>query len=267
VRPRGYPERIDDGRLRGVREHLVWLLETTWHEVGCMLPSVKTEPQLRLALKAWEKRVEQEEHVVKALLRPTGKTATSTLLNRQRRQQDELHHRVLSAEKELAECWDSLHLFMQIPASDSDLPPAEQDVICEAVNERARRLAHAGNEYLSLSHREEELGRVVRDGEAYFARTELLRLCKSQRFTLNPLNVANGLAGLPFIGCRRSAKRCRDWPAQGLGGTSVQVFQIIQCIVQANARKPSLITDAENWLRTHRPTGSNGILELQQNWY
>jgi len=68
-RPRGYPVQLDDDDLLDVRQHLRWLLETTWDQVGSLLPTVRTMAQLQHALKGWEKRVEQEEYVIKALLR------------------------------------------------------------------------------------------------------------------------------------------------------------------------------------------------------
>ena len=264
-RPRGYPERIDDETLRGAREHLVWLVETTWDEVGSNLRGIRTPAHVRPVFKAWEKRVEQEVHVVKMLLRSTERTATSQLLNRQRKQQGDLHKGALRTHEWIGKCWESLERFMQIPALE--LPLAEQNVIRDAINERARTLAHAGEEYLAIQDREQDLDRLVKDGEAYFARVEFVRFCRSNRYRLTPLNVANALAGLPFVGWRRSAKRCQKWPAAGVGGLSYQIFEIIRRIVQASTRRSALITDAENWLRSRRSTESSGISDLQQNWY
>src|SRR2546423_1094799 len=157
--PRGFPEQIKGGRLWNVRQHFVWLVETTWDEVGCNLPGVRTMTHLRVALKPWEKRQEQEEHAIKALLRSTEKPATSKLLRRQRKQQGELHERFLSANEWLGKCWDSLERFMRIPIIE--LSPAEQDVICDAIKNRSRTLARAGAECLELRNREEDMQELV----------------------------------------------------------------------------------------------------------
>jgi hypothetical protein len=263
-RPRGYPEQIDEGRLFGVRQHLHGLMETTWDEVGSVLPSVRTMAHLRQALKPWEKRVEQEEHVVKALLRSTERPATSNLLYRQRKDMGEVHERYLSAYDWIGKCWDSLQRFMLIDAAD--LSPAEQDVIRDAIYERTRTLARAGQECMALSDQEKELEALVRDGEAYFARVEFLRFCLSERYRLTPLNVANAIAGLPFIGCRHSAKRCRKWPEIS-GGLSYEIFRILRRIVEANVRRSELVRDAEKWLRQRHSKKAFAVSDLRENWY
>jgi hypothetical protein len=264
-RPRGYPQQLDDGRLWGVRQHLRWLLETTWDAVGSVLPGVRTMAHLRQGLKPWEKRLEQEEHVIKALLRGSETPAGSRLLYRQRKQGGQLHTRFLDAHERIGKCWESLERFMIIPTEG--LPTAEQDVICEAIYERARILARAGEEYITLRDQEKKLDELIRDGEAYFARTEFLRFCRSKRYRLNPLNVANALAGLPFIGCRQSAKRCRKWPEES-GGLSYEIFRILQRIVRANIRRSDLIRDADKWLEAPRPNGKAfAIADLRENRY
>ena len=262
---RGYPERLDKGRLWGVRQHLLVLLETTWDQVGCVLPKVKTMAQLKMALEPWQKRVDQEEHVIKALLRPSETPATSKLLNRQRKQQGKLHNRFPDAFEWVGKCCDSLERFRVIPVAD--LTSAEQDVILDAIYKRARVLAHAGAEYIALRDQEKASEELLRDGEAYFARAEFLRFCKSKRYRLIPLNVANALSGLPFIGCRHSVRRCRKFHGEVTGGLSYEIFNIIRKIVRANVRRSELIRDAQKWIRKLHSPKSFGILDLRQNWY
>ncbi len=264
-RLRGFPEQIEDGRLWNVREHLIWLVETTWDEVGCTLSGIRTLAGLRAALKPWEKRYEQEEIAVRALLRPTEKPATSKLLRRQRKQLGELHKRYLSSYEWIEKCWDSLDRFLQIPLSE--VSGAEQQVICDEIVVHTRTLLHAGAECLDLKSREKELEELVKDGEAHFARTEFLRLCTNKRYSLNPSNIASALAGLPFIGYRQSARRCLKWPSEGSGGLSYQIFRAIQRIVQSSARRSELVGDAEKWLRSRRSSESFGISDLQTNWH
>ena len=90
-------------------------------------------------MKPWEKRIEQEEHVVRALLWNGERPATSRSLYRQRKQLGKLHDRYMSAIELIDQCRDSLERFMVIPAQH--LSPAEQDVIRDAICERARKLA------------------------------------------------------------------------------------------------------------------------------
>lgn len=264
-RPRGYPIQMDDGRLWGVRQHLRWLVESTWDEVGSYLPSVRTMADLRRTLKPWEQRLEQEEHVVKALLRNSERPAASRLLYRQRKRLGQLHVRYLSANEWIDKCRDSLQRFMVIPVDQ--LSAGELEVIYDAIYERARILGRAGEECISIRDQEKQLDSVIRDGEAYFARSEFLQFCRNKRYRLNPLNVANALAGLPFIGCRRSASRCRKWKEDS-GGLSFEIFRIFQRIVGANVRRSDLVRDAERLLRAQRASGKPfALADLREHWY
>lgn len=264
-RPRGFPTEIDDGRLWNVRQHLRWLLETTWDQVGCRLQTVRTMKDLRRVMKPWEKRIDQEEHVVRALLRTSERPATSRLLYRQRKQLGQLHERYLSASGWVETCWQSLEKFMVIPAEQ--LSPAKQDVIRDSIYERTRTLAHAGEECIALGDQEKELDILIRDGEAYFARTEFFDFCRSKRYRLKPLEAANALAGLPFICWRRSAERCRKWKEDS-GGLSFEIFRILQRIVSANARRSDLIKDADKFLESKRPPGAKfALADLRENRY
>src|SRR5579884_3535608 len=230
--PRGYPQQLEDDLLWNRRQHFRWLVETTWDEVGHVLLGVQTVAQLRKALKPWERRVEQEEHAVRALLWEGESPADSRLLYRQRKKSRQLHARYLESFDAVGKCWQSLERFRVIPAQD--MPAAEQDVICDAIYQRARALARTGTEYLALAQQEKDLDVLIKNGEAYFARNEFLRFCTSKRYTLNPLNIANALAGLPFIGCRQSVRRCKKWPDDPTG-MSYGVFQVLEKIISNNA--------------------------------
>jgi hypothetical protein len=264
-RPRGYPEQIDDGRLWNMLQHLRWLLETTWDEVGALLSTVRTMADLIDVLKPWEKRLEQSEYPVRSLLRTSESRADSRLLYRRRKQGGELHTRYLDAFAWIGKCWESLERFLMIPTEG--MTAAEQSVICDAIYERGRILARAGEDCIELREKEKNLDDLIRDGEAYFSRTEFLRFCRSERYSLNPFNVAKALAGLPFIGCRQSAKRCRKWP-ENSGGLSYGIFCILKQIVNANVRRSDLIGDADKWLEARFPRGNKyAITDLRENHY
>ncbi|MGP0021257.1 MAG: hypothetical protein ACLPHP_21995 [Candidatus Sulfotelmatobacter sp.] len=262
---RGYPTQIDKDRLWNMRQHLRFLLETTWDEVGCRFQTVRKMGDLRDVMKPWEKRIEQEEHVVRALLWNSERPATSRSLYRQRKQLGELHDRYLSAMEWIDECRDSLERFMVIPGQHLSL--AEQDVIRDEIYERARKLAHAGEECIALRDQENELEVLIKDGEAYFARNELLDFCLSKRYRLTPLDIANALAGLPFICWRRSADRCRKWKGEP-EGLSFGIFRILLRVVKANVRRSDLMRDADKFLEAKRPTGNKfALADLRENRY
>jgi hypothetical protein len=274
TRPRvGRPESVDDATLEDSRNHLVWLLEISWGEVGWNLRTVKTAADVRCALQAWDQEPYRSRYVVETLLRFSERAATAKALNERRRRLGKLNETVRNAHESLEKCWESFERAIRVPATQ--LSQGEQEVLDDEIKKRAQTLAHAGAEYLDLRDRRENLERLLRDGEAYFARGELVRFCKSRRYRINPLNTANALAGLPFLGWRQSAKRCRKWKCPGADGMAYQAFKIIYRIVNSCTQRSELIKYAEQWLRARRGGAhrmnwswkSHAISELRWNWY
>jgi hypothetical protein len=254
---------IEKDRLWGVREHLVWLIETTWDQAGVELPTIKTADEIPSVLRIWKER--STEHVTSALLRSSSGPATSKQLRAQRRDLEKLNEQVQSALEDVEKYVESFERAMRIDATQ--LSKGEQIVVDDEIRKRVAVAAHAGKEFLALQDKQKTLETLLKDGEAYFARTELIRFCRSGRYRLKPLNIANALAGLPFIGWRQSAKRCKKWKSTGEKGISYQVFEIIRRIVASNTRRLELVRDAELWLRNRRSSESAGVLDLQKNWY
>jgi len=254
---------IEDDPLWRGREHLVWLLETTWDEVGCALSSIKTAAEVLAALQIW--KGQSSEYVTGVLLRPSSNPATSKQLNERRRGRRVLNKKAQAAYEFVEKCVESFERAMRIPVAQ--LSHGEQIVVDDEIRKRVAVLARAGKEYLAIHDQQETLENLLKDGEAYFARAEFVRFCRSKRYRLTPLNTANALAGLPFIGWRQSAKRCKKWKSAGAKGISFQVFEIIRRIVASNTRRSELVRDAELWLRSRRSTESDGVSELQQYWY
>ena len=84
---------------------------------------------------------------------------------------------------------------------------------------------------------------------------------------LTPLDVANALAGLPFIGWRRSADRCRKWKEEP-EGLSFGIFRILLRIVRANVRRSDLMRDADKFLEAKSPIGNKfALADLRENRY
>jgi hypothetical protein len=257
---------IEDGRLWQYRDCLVGLLETTWGHVGDKLPRIKKPADVYEALRVWEEN--HRDHllyVTRALLRLSGSPATMKSLNQKRRQMRDLNVSAHNASAYLEKC--CAFVDTAVRALNAPCPETERALIDEKLKERAIVAAHAANAHLALQKRQEDMVEHIKDCEAYFARSEFCRFCKSKRYRLTPKNTGDALAGVPEIGWRQSAKRCKKEPCVGLGGGSMQVFETIRRIVQSCARKPDLLRHAERWLRAQRRTKSFGTSELQTNWY
>jgi hypothetical protein len=254
---------IKDEALWGVRNHLVWLVETTWPDVGGKLAGVKTVADLESALDNWRKERSQEP-IVELLLRSSASPATAKVLNERRRQLNDLSKSGRKAWAYREKCRESLEVAKR--ALGSQLTDDEKAVVEEQIAKRAERFAEAEAKYNAAKSREERMDQSLKDGETYFTRAEFVRFLKSRRYRLTPLNVADALAGLPLIGWRHSVKRCKTKACQGINGGAMQVFDTIRRIVQSCTRRSELARHAERWLKTHKDK-SYGPSELRKDWY
>ncbi len=263
---RGRDFAIKDGRLWANRDSLVGLLETTWADVGDKLPRIKKSSDVYDAVRVWE---ENNRHnllyVTQALLRQSTSPATIKSLNEKRRRMRALNKSTHNASEYLRNCCALVETAVR--AFNTPSTENERAIIDEKLKERAIVVAHAANAYLALKEQQEETAEHIKDCEACFARAEFVRFCRSRRYRLTPLNTANALAGLPDIGWRQSAKRCKKQVCPGLNGGSMQVFETIRRIVKSCPRKWELIKHAERWLRAQRRTKSYSASDLQTNWY
>ena len=254
---------IEDGRLWNDRDHLVWLLEVTWPDVEGQLSRIKTPADVCAALQAWKGR--SNNYIVETLLRSESSPATAKMLNERRRRRDDLNKSTREAWEYREKCRESLEVAER--AFSPQLSENDKGVVEEQRAKRAEKFARAEAEYKAAKSREEKLDQLVKEGEAYFARSEFVRFCRSKRYQLKPLNTANALAGLPFIGWRQSVQRCVKQKAQGANGGAIQVFDTIRRIVESCTRKSLLTKHAEQWLRAQRGSKSYGVSELRKEFY
>ncbi len=259
----GRKKGIDDGYLRLTRDSLVWLLEFSWGDIGWGLQTIKSPVDVPTALKSWEQH--RDKYVVQCLLRPSDKVATAKKLNAMRRRLAHLNQSVRDAYELQRQRRESLERAERALATQP--PEAEKEVIVAEREKRLQVLRSVEAEHMRVKSQHERLEQELRDGEAYFAQNELLRFRKSRRYTLNPLNTANALAGLPFIGWRQSAKRCRQWPSANANGLAYQMFNIIRRIVDSQPARADLTTYARGWLGSKRSSSPNAITQLRQDWY
>lgn len=261
---RGRPEEIDPGRLFGAREYLVGLLETTWHEVRSNLRTLKSPNDVPGALAPWEQR-KFHNYVVQTLLRPSDAPARSKALREQRRQLRKINIAIRDSQRSLEKSVDLFERAFRIPAEQ--YTENQRDAICDKIRERAMVLARAGTEYLDLQERQRDMEQHMMDREASFARAELVRFCRSNRYRLTPVSVANALAGLPFISWRQSVKRCKALKRTAVKSQTYEIFEIITRIINSNTRGAALVPHAEKFLRETRTNGWDGVAELRKTWY
>lgn len=201
----GRPIAIEDGRLLGARDHLVWLFEGTWADIGARLSWVKKPADVLDAIRVWDNpNLSTGNHyIAKCLLRPSSIPVTPKWLTVKRRELGELNEAARSAWDAREKCRQSLEVAQR--ALSPDLSEDEKAIVQDQISRRAQKFSEADAEQLAANDRQKKMQDLLNDGEASFARAEFVRFCQSNRYRLTPLNVANALAGLPYIGWRQSA--------------------------------------------------------------
>lgn len=263
----GRPLAIDDGRLLGARDHLVWLFEQTWADVGERLPWIKKPADVLETVQVWNNRntCYNQHYIAQSLLRPSTVPANPKWLATNRRKLSTLNVALCDSSDHFDECRQSLEKAER--ALSNNLSASDKVKVEDQISRRRQKLSQAETEYAAASKRQKETQELLLDGEATVARAEFVRFCRSNRYRLTPLNFANALAGLPYIGWRQSANRCKKHPAPGLDGQSMQVFKTIDRIVRSNVRRSDLLAHAERWLKAQKKQTSLGVSVLREKWY
>lgn len=260
----GRPQSIDDASLLGTRDFLVRLLENTWGEVGWNLKNIKDSTDVPRSLRAWQSERDLRP-VVRALLREVEEPKHLLTLGELRRQLFRVKKSCIDAAKREA----ALREFL-VQADQALLMGSSENTmhfISRLRAERAASLADAQDNWQELSARRKDFADAVENAEARFAQAELLKFCKSRRNRLNPLRIANALAGLPFLGCRQSIKRCSNWKESSRDGQAYQIFKTIYTLVDSWEPGTDLTSHVRRRLQARRRSISPAISELQANWY
>jgi hypothetical protein len=264
---RGRPTAIEDGSLVGAREHLVWLFEQTWADIGEHLPWIKKPADVLEAVRFWDNPnlATGSHYIAKSLFRPSSIPATQNWLNATRLELGKLNKAISHGYEIQEKCQRDLDTAQR--ALGDHLSEADKAKVLDQISRRGQKLSQAKTEYETLRKKERELQERLLDGEAGFARAEFVRFCRSNRYRLTPLNLANAVAGLPYIGWRQSAARCRKHPSTQENGQSIQIFKAIEHIVRSCVRRSDLIKHAETSLRDRKTKRSLGATELRKKWY
>jgi hypothetical protein len=152
-------------------------------------------------------------------------------------------------------------------ALGQQIPNDQRKLIAAERKKRVIAFDKADADWQRLSRERIAYQEKAKDTDAGFARSELVDFCRSPRYSLTPLNAANALAGLPFIGWRQSAKRCQPWKCDNAGGFAYQVFKVVSRITTSRPWRGDPIRHAKGWLESKPPSESFAISELQKKWY
>jgi hypothetical protein len=105
--------------------------------------------------------------------------------------------------------------------------------------------------------------------EAYFAQSQVLELIQSKRCEITPLNVAMGVAGLPYLTSRISHDRCSSLGDRPTPGLVFEIFQTFQRVFAHSALTMDEGIERLKELALGGPSKKTPPLqaELRSNWY
>jgi hypothetical protein len=227
---------LDNAVLLGRRDTFVSVLESSWADFGWGLKKARSISAVREALSplkgqglAYSLDVFLEESPTRASakeLRATKRTGweASWAAREARDPHDRQVQLVTEARSALAQT--------------ENQSKARRAVEVELAK-RQRELNRLASELKEASERRERLDRERHRQEAFVAQTELLRFVRSRRYAFTPRNLANVMAGLPYVGWRHSIRRCRKFPCQIAVSTNYQVFEAIAHILRGQRPKSS----------------------------
>src|SRR4029077_10179182 len=228
---RGRLKSLPEGELWGARSAWLDLLERYWAQVGWEILRAKNFQQLRSAFQPIQESSGRVEFFVRSSIsKATTQTARATYrqlgrLNAQNRLGYE-HERVLRE---------------QLDRAKSALQQAKDESQAAHIEGIRQKREHALQAFAVTRERSEleerELHKQMMNQWAYIAQNELLSFVHSQRYAINPLNLANAMAGLPNMGWRQSTKRCQKLEEPAGPGFGYSTFKLIERVKNKSSKR------------------------------
>jgi hypothetical protein len=278
---RGRPKQADETELLSIRQGVLSLVENHWHELGLSLPRVKTSADVRVAF-APLRDEPTPPHVIELMLRESERASDPTQLRSLTKKAVDLGtamERSQTFQQQYREAWN-----LAMAVQTHDLPDTQRTLIAEEQHRRKGELDEALSEHARLQTDWRNLRNDILDRQAYLARQEFLRFCRSGRYAINPVNVANALAGLPDLGYRQSINKCKDLGSLevtlaqldpiyrsvirvDMKGGPYQICVTLAKIIKTRPNAGSLLDHAREWLLAKKAEPGSAIHEMKTNWY
>jgi hypothetical protein len=232
-RTRGRPTLSDD-ELVWRRDELAHLLSVSWCEIGWLLRGARTAEGIRsaLSLVSWGK-----DYLVSLFLRNAPTKVSGNELRARRR----THRKAATHTQDIQKKHEQVsQLYSQIKQAVAQADGDELSVLQADLVTYEDKLTQVTTELDRAKSEEQQLRSSLQDAEAGFAQHELARIIREKRCSLNPLRLANAMAGLPIIGARISYVRCSKLKCSGWPQFQFTVFKFIESAWNRRERYPSM---------------------------
>ncbi|HEV2315358.1 MAG TPA: hypothetical protein VGR94_08645 [Candidatus Acidoferrales bacterium] len=173
----------------------------------------------------------------KIFLRGEPQRTTVEVLRKQTKASSKLRYEVQDMQNKRPElqrlCLEAANALSQASEAENATIQAELVRRIHAVKEHEGRFDAKERECIALE-------KQVRDGEVYLYCSELLDFLRSKgkrKRAMTPTNLANALAGLPYMRWRQSEARCSKMPANSFKPYPYAVFQLIKRLLRRTGAK------------------------------
>lgn len=222
---RGRPS-LDGSTLENRRHRLVAIFESAWGEIGWKLQKCKKANDLIGIFSAIPGATFQD--VLTVFCTPSTLSASRVTWRKVHHQLRALIEPQYAASNAYSAAAERLQ---KASAALAQAQGRELKLVRKEFAKCKQDADRASAEYQRINEKQRNLADEMRLLDASIARWELFRFLKSKRYELSPLHLANATAGLPEIGCRRSAlrclKECRDMPNEGMRYTTFKAIRYI----------------------------------------
>jgi hypothetical protein len=275
----GRPSEVDPEKLRRNVIELAFALEENWGEVGWQLRQAETLAEVRAALRnAVNPRCRLLEPLIDDQIREPDqireadqlRDATPAELAHQLRELRGMLSDSMQRHRKNLEALQDAHNACE-HAFDAWIE--ETDPVKQAKIQMFRpSLACLYQEAEVLEHasrlEREGLERELKEREAYFVQSEILRFVHSDRCGFRPSNVARAIAGLPLVTARVSFEECVRRGIDPPPGTAFEIFQVIERVYRRSIDElERSINSAREFLVKRRKDPPTHVAELRKNWY
>lgn len=247
-RGRGPRTLLVDSELFDRREKFVIAFEGRWGEIGWELnKKCKSEADVIRALRPLDEIAFIREFASLFFEKEMGTVSAATV----RRVRAEL--REVQARRPQAEL-DKERALQELKRADYVLDharPKERRLIKRGRKKCRKEASTTFRDWRTLDNAQKELGDQLRRLGARFARQEIIDFCKSKRYSLTPLNLANAVSGLPHMGWRQSMRRSLRLKSTNANGIDYQVFKAI-CYLTGTLVEKAKRRSENTWIAEFR---------------
>jgi len=254
---------LSDAQLHTRRDQLVQVFEDDWARVGGELQKCKTENDLIRVFSPFENGYAHE--FFSPVCRTSNEPATGALTREIRRELRTLIAPSYAVEASKRKTSSELQ---EVNWALGKGAHANRRSIERVRKRRRKQAAMVEQQFRALSTKEHDLKSRLQSLESSFARQEILKFVKSRRYELNPVNLANALANLPFSGWRQSMKRSKRSQTKIGNGMFYQIFKAIRFLT-VSADRPSeniLVRDFRAGILSLPSRHRLAKVELAKNW-